>query len=102
MRFHLDKNSILPLLLWISGSLWLLSWIGMAFEIFYWHHITPSLRLNPPPQIPGLPPPKPGEFLITVIASSIIAPPVFLALVLFVWIRRKIHHSNNQENKLSD
>jgi hypothetical protein len=73
----------------LSGAIWLLSWIGMALEIFYWHHVTPSLRLNPPPQLPGLPSPRPGGFLITVIVSSIAAPLVCLALALAVWLRKR-------------
>src|SRR5579884_2921588 len=89
----LKKENILRAATWISGSLWLLSWIGIALEIFYWHHMTPSLRLNPPPQLPGMPPPRPGEFLITVIRSSIIAPLVFLTLVLVTWVRRKVSKS---------
>src|SRR5215469_9829868 len=86
---HITKKSMMRAATWISGIWWLLSWIGILLEIYYWHHMTPSLRLNPPPQIPGWPPPQPGEFLITVIVSSVIAPPVFLTLVLVKWVRRK-------------
>lgn len=89
------KKSIVQSAMWISGILWILSWIGIALEIFYWHHMTPSLRLNPPPQVPGMPPGHPGEFLLTVIGSSVMAPVVFLTLVLVTWVRRKSTESFN-------
>src|SRR5215472_15678774 len=92
---RIKKKSILRIATWISGSIWILSWIGIALEIFYWHHMTPSLRLNPPPQLPGMPPGQPGEFLITVIFSSVTAPFVFLTLVLVTWVRRKSTKSLN-------
>jgi len=92
---RIKKKSILRIATWISGSIWILSWIGITLEIFYWHHMTPSLRLNPPPQLPGMPPGHPGEFLITVIFSSVTAPFVFLTLVLVTWVRRKLTKSLN-------
>src|SRR5262249_47570822 len=45
------------------------SWFFLYREIYVWHHVTPSFHLNPPPQRPGLPPPRPGIFLISVISS---------------------------------
>jgi hypothetical protein len=78
-RILSQKKSIWRAATWISGSIWLLSWIGIYLEIFYWHHMTPSLRLNPPAQIPGMP--------------SVIAPLFFLTLVLMLWMRRKLSKS---------
>jgi hypothetical protein len=39
--------------LWISAGLWVASWIGVYREIYHWHHLAPSLRLNPPPRRRG-------------------------------------------------
>lgn len=75
--------------LWLSAAVWLLSWLGIALEIYRWHHLTPSLHLNPPPQAPGMPPPRPGEFLVTVIASALLAPLVFAALAIAARVRKR-------------
>lgn len=90
---YMKKRSYLLIATWISGIVWLLSWIGISLEIFYWHHMTPSLRLNPPTQLPGLPPPKPGSFLLSVIYSSAIAPFVCLFLFMMMWTTKKVSRS---------
>lgn len=67
---------------WVTLFLWLLSWFTIYLEIFHWHHMTTSLRLNPPPTPPGFPPATPGNFLIGSIALSIISPLAFITLLL--------------------
>src|ERR1700758_4484520 len=37
----------------ISGIVWIFSWYTIYLEIFRWHHMTKSLRFNPPPPPPG-------------------------------------------------
>jgi hypothetical protein len=69
------------------GALWLLSWFVIFLEVFRWHHMTTSLRLNPPPPIPGFPPPRAGGFLKSAIALSIASPTVFVALLVLRSLR---------------
>jgi hypothetical protein len=38
---------------WISGILWIGSWRISYLEIVRWHHLTRTLRFNPPPTPPG-------------------------------------------------
>jgi hypothetical protein len=38
---------------WISGILWVGSWRIVYLEIVRWHHLTRTLRFNPPPTPPG-------------------------------------------------
>ena len=38
---------------WISGIVWIFCWYTVYLEVFRWHHMTKSLRFNPPPPIPG-------------------------------------------------
>ena len=72
----------------IFAGLWLLSWFIIYLEIFRWHHMTPSLHLNPPLVPPGFPPPRPGYFLLGSIGMSIAAPIVFVTLLLIRSLRR--------------
>ena len=67
--------------LWVSGIAWAVSWLCLGLEIFHWHHVTTTLRLNPPTVPPGHPQPRPGHFLLSVLAGSALAPLVFLAAV---------------------
>ena len=63
----------------VSGIAWIVSWSCLGLEIFYWHHVTATLHLNPPKVPPGHPKPRPGHFLLSVLAGSALAPVVFLA-----------------------
>jgi hypothetical protein len=64
---------------WISGIVWIFSWRTIYLEIFRWHHMTKSLRFNPPPPMPGTDVrPKAGLPLIAVCLSSVAAPLVFI------------------------
>jgi hypothetical protein len=68
--------------IWVSGIAWIVSWLCLGLEIFYWHHVTTTLHLNPP-QVPhGYPKPQPGQFLLSVLAGSALAPAVFLAAAI--------------------
>ena len=65
--------------IWVSGIAWIVSWSCLGLEIFYWHHVTKTLHLNPPKVPPGHAKPRPGHFLLSVLAGSALAPVVFLA-----------------------
>jgi hypothetical protein len=78
----------LRLATWLSGLLWLASWLGIALEIDQWHHLTPALRLQPPAHPPGTPPPRPGTFLVTVLVSAVLAPLLFVTLSIVHYRRR--------------
>jgi len=65
-----------------SGIAWIVSWCFLGLEIFYWRHVTKTLRLNPPDVPPGHPKPRPGLFLLSVLAGSALAPVVFLAAAI--------------------
>jgi hypothetical protein len=64
---------------WIGGIVWIFSWYTIYLEVFRWHHMTKSLRFNPPP-----PPPvtdiqvKAVMPLVAVCLGSAVAPLVFL------------------------
>ena len=63
----------------VSAIAWIVSWSCLGLEIFYWHHVTKTLHLNPPKVPPGHAKPRPGHFLLSVLAGSALAPVVFLA-----------------------
>ena len=65
--------------IWVSGIAWIVSWSCLGLEIFRWHHVTKTLHLNPPKVPPGHAKPRPGHFLLSVLAGSALAPVVFLA-----------------------
>ena len=67
--------------MWVSGTAWIVSWSCLGLEIFHWHHVTKTLRLNPPKVPPGYPEPRPGLFLLSVLAGSALAPAVFLTSI---------------------
>ena len=71
--------------MWVSSVIWVASWFCLALEIFYWHHVTKTLHLNPPKVPPGYPQPQAGNFLMSVLAGSALAPPVFLVTVIVAW-----------------
>jgi len=68
--------------IWVSGIAWIVSWFCLGLEIFYWHHVTNTLHFNPPKVLPGYPKPRPGQFLLSVLAGSALAPAVFLIAVI--------------------
>ena len=68
--------------MWVSGIAWIVSWSCLGMEIFYWHHVTTTLHLNPPKEPPGYAKPRPGHFLLSVLAGSALAPVVFLAAAI--------------------
>ena len=68
--------------IWVSGIAWIVSWSCLGLEIFYWHHVTKTLHLNPPKVPPGYPKPQPGLFLLSVLAGSALAPVAFLAAAI--------------------
>jgi hypothetical protein len=74
---------------WIVASLWVVSWFFLYREIYVWHHVTPSFHLNPPPRLPGVPPPHPGLFVLSVLVASATAPLVLLVLVSADLLRRR-------------
>jgi hypothetical protein len=60
---------------------WFLSWCGLYLEIFRWHHVVLaqiSGVIWPDPQAAA----KPGGFVRTVVVSSIVIPPIALALMI--------------------
>ena len=67
--------------MWVSGIAWVVSWFCLGLEIFHWHHVTKTLHLNPPKAPPGYPKPRPGHFLLSVLAGSALAPAVFLTAI---------------------
>jgi hypothetical protein len=63
----------------ISGIVWIFSWYTSYLEISRWHHLTKSLRFNPPPPPPGTDiRPEAGAPLIAACPGSVAAPLVFL------------------------
>lgn len=69
-------------LFWVSGTAWMVSWFCLGLEIFHWHHVTKTLRLNPPKVLPGYPKRQPGLFLLSVLAGSAVAPVAFVVAVI--------------------
>jgi hypothetical protein len=68
---------------WASAIVWVLSWSLLYREIFHWHHLTKTLRFNPPAPPPGSDiDARPGLPLIAVLVGSATAPPVFIALTI--------------------
>jgi hypothetical protein len=68
---------------WISGIAWIFCWYTVYREVFHWHHMTKSLRFNPPPPIPGTSvQPKAGMPLQAVRLGSVAAPLVFIAATI--------------------
>jgi len=75
-------RSSLRRVIWVSGIAWIVSWVCLSLEIFYWHHVTKTLHLNPPKVPDGYPKPRPGLFLLSVLTGSALAPAVFLFAVI--------------------
>lgn len=75
---------------WVSGIVWLLSWSLLYREICHWHHLTKTLRFDPPEPPPGTDlEAHPGLPLIAVLVGSVTAPPVFVALTILDRVRTR-------------
>jgi hypothetical protein len=73
---------------WISGIVWVFTWYTIYLEIFRWHHMTKSLRFNPPPRPLGTNiQPKAGMPIIAVCVGSAVAPLVFLTSAIVERVR---------------
>ena len=85
-----DRRSDVKWLRRISGIIWIFTWRTIYLEIFRWHHMTKSLRFNPPPPPPGTDiRPRPGTPLIAVCAGAVAAPLVFVAATVVERVRGK-------------
>ena len=85
-----DRRSDVKWLRRISGIIWIFTWRTIYLEIFRWHHMTKSLRFNPPPPPPGTDiRPRPGAPLIAVCAGAVAAPLVFVAATVAERVRGK-------------
>lgn len=72
----------------ISVIVWIFSWYTIYLEIFRWHHMTKSLRFNPPPPPPGTDiRPTAGAPLKAVCLGAVTAPLVFLAATIMEQVR---------------
>ena len=72
----------------ISGIVWIFSWYTIYLEIFRWHHMTKSLRFNPPPPLPGTDiRPRAGAPLIAVCVGSVAAPLIILTATMIERMR---------------
>jgi hypothetical protein len=75
---------------WLAGVLWALSWFELYLEIIRHHHVTAALLLNPSSWFGGTSmQARPGGWLQTVLVCSAVAPPLFVALI--IWSR--VHHT---------
>lgn len=82
---RIDARQTSRSILWIGLALWAMSWTIIALEIFRWHHMTPGLRLNPPPVPAGFPAPRAGGFLKSSICLSMASPILSLATAAWIW-----------------
>jgi hypothetical protein len=72
----------------ISVIIWIFTWRIIYLEIFRWHHMTKSLRFNPPPPLPGTDiRPKAGAPLIAVCVGAVAAPLVFVTATVVERVR---------------
>ena len=61
---------------WPAAAVWLGSWYLMRLEITRWHHVRPSLLLDPP-ELPGTGPrAHPGVPLLLLYGACAAAPPL--------------------------
>jgi hypothetical protein len=82
-----------PTMRWVrrvSATVWIFSCYTIYREIFRWHHMTKTLRFNPPPPLPGTDiQPRPGASLLAVCLGSVAAPLVFLTATMMERMRVK-------------
>jgi hypothetical protein len=75
----------------ISLVLWIFAWRTIYLEIFRWHHMTKSLRFNPPPPPPGTDiRPRAGAPLIAVCVGAVAAPLVFVTATVVERVRGRM------------
>jgi hypothetical protein len=67
----------------VSGIVWVLSWFALYLEIYRWRHVTPSLHLGGPSMPDTVIQASPGGFVLAVLRYSVLAPLLFVALL--VW-----------------
>jgi hypothetical protein len=83
----------------VSGIVWIFSWYTIYREIFRWHHLTKTLRFNPPPPLPGTDmQPRPGAPLLAVCLGSVAAPLVFLTATTMERMRVRPGGTSAQKN----
>jgi hypothetical protein len=74
----------------ISAIAWIFTWYTIYLEIFRWHHMTKSLRFNPPPPLPGFDTrPTAGVPLKAVCLGAVAAPLVFLTTTMVERVRAR-------------
>jgi hypothetical protein len=72
----------------ISVAVWIFCWYTVYREIFHWHHMTKTLRFNPPPPMPGMNvQPKAGWPVQAVRFGSVAAPLVFVIATIASRVR---------------
>jgi hypothetical protein len=68
---------------WVSAIAWVFSWRVIYLEIVRWHHMTPTLRFNAPPPLPGVDrQPQPGLPLIAIRGCAVLAPIVCITTLI--------------------
>ena len=82
----------------ISVIIWIFTWRTIYLEIFRWHHMTKSLRFNPPPPRPGTDiRPRAGAPLIAVCVGAVAAPLVFLTATIMERVRGRPARTPSQK-----
>lgn len=75
---------------WISGLLWVGSWVIIYQEVFRWHHMSRTLRFTPPEPPPGVTAEvRPGLPVLMACACAVAAPITFLSLTAWARLRRR-------------
>ncbi|MCU1680287.1 MAG: hypothetical protein JWQ81_1026 [Amycolatopsis sp.] len=84
---------------WISGILWVWSWYTVYLEVFRWRHLTRTLRLNPPPPLPGTDvAPRAGLPLQALRICALTAPAVFAAASVVASSRARMPHATDTQS----
>ena len=74
---------------WLIGVAWTLSWFQLYLEIYRYHHVTASLVRDLPASRGIGATARPGVWLLSVLACSALAPPLFAALLLWTRFRHE-------------
>ena len=64
---------------WLGCGVWAGSWYLMYLEVTRWHHVKPSLALNPDALPESETPPRPGLPLILLYIACAVSPVVVVA-----------------------